>query len=599
MRLLNIEKWNEAKAPTQFQGEGSSHELAALLLTEVIQHSLHVSKLPVYALYLDARSAFDLVLRELLIRNLFVSGTTGEALLYIDERLRNRNTYCEWDKNLMGPIKDTLGVEQGGVNSDSYYKLINNKQLFTAQKSKLGVTMGDITISAIGQADDVVLTSNNIYSLYNLLHLTLCYCTKYMVDLVPDKTKLQVFLPTSLALLADYFTLSSPLSINSDKIVFTDTAEHVGVIRSTSGNLPNIMNRIKCHKKAMGAVLPAGLARAHRANPAASIRVNTLHGVPVLMSGLPTLVLKTPEINLVAAHHKKTLQNLQKLLPYTPDAVIFFLSGSLPGHAVLHQRQLSLFGMISLLNGNPIHEHAIRVLTTSKPSSMSWFVQVRDLCLMYGLPHPLTLLHNPLPKNQMKNMVKKAVQEYWQQKLRAKASQMLSLVFFKTNFMSLSTPHPLWLTSTQNPYEINKAVVQARLLSGRYRTESICRFWSNNPNGFCLLTACSEHQTKEDVTHMLITCPSLSATRSRLRTFLKSFADNHPVVLPVVSTFLDSSDSIYQTHFILDCSTLPEIIILKQEHGFYILEDLFYLTRTWCYSIHRERLKLLGRWNLS
>ena len=112
----------------------------------------------------------------------------------------------------MGPIKDQLGVEQGGVNSDSYYKLINNEQLVVSHQSKLGVTIGDITVSAIGQADDVVLTSNNIYSLYNLLHLTVNYCHKYRVDLVYEKTKLQVFLPTKLSPFQSYFTSSSLLS---------------------------------------------------------------------------------------------------------------------------------------------------------------------------------------------------------------------------------------------------------------------------------------------------------------------------------------------------------------------------------------------------
>ena len=47
-----------------------SHELASLLLTETIQYSLNVSKKPVYAIFLDAKSAFDRVMREGLARNL-------------------------------------------------------------------------------------------------------------------------------------------------------------------------------------------------------------------------------------------------------------------------------------------------------------------------------------------------------------------------------------------------------------------------------------------------------------------------------------------------------------------------------------------------
>ena len=36
-----------------------------------------------------------------------------------------------------------------------------------------------------------------------------------------------------------------------NKGFFSDYAEHVGVIRSVSGNLPNILNRISSHKKAL------------------------------------------------------------------------------------------------------------------------------------------------------------------------------------------------------------------------------------------------------------------------------------------------------------------------------------------------------------
>ena len=46
VRDLNLKAWNSDQADTQFQGEGSSHELASLLLTECVQHSLHTLKNP-------------------------------------------------------------------------------------------------------------------------------------------------------------------------------------------------------------------------------------------------------------------------------------------------------------------------------------------------------------------------------------------------------------------------------------------------------------------------------------------------------------------------------------------------------------------------
>ena len=42
--------WASVQASTQFSGSGSSHELAALLLTEAILHSLYVLKLPLFIL---------------------------------------------------------------------------------------------------------------------------------------------------------------------------------------------------------------------------------------------------------------------------------------------------------------------------------------------------------------------------------------------------------------------------------------------------------------------------------------------------------------------------------------------------------------------
>ena len=100
--------WHEVQAKTQFQGSGSSHDLASLLLTETIQSSLHRAKQPVFVLLLDAKSAFDKVVHECAVRNAYLAGTTDQGLIYLDSRLRNRKTYIEWNKVLMGPIDDSI-----------------------------------------------------------------------------------------------------------------------------------------------------------------------------------------------------------------------------------------------------------------------------------------------------------------------------------------------------------------------------------------------------------------------------------------------------------------------------------------------------------
>ena len=74
-------------------------------------------------------------------------------------------------------------------------------------------------------------------------------------------------------------------------------------------------------------------------------------------------------------------------------------------------------------------------------------------------------------------MVKSKVINYWEAYLRSKALSMResSLKYFRAEYMSLTRPHPIWSTCGSNPYEINKAVVQARMLSGRYVTDQLAR----------------------------------------------------------------------------------------------------------------------------
>ena len=71
---LTKEDWASAQAPTQFQAPAMSHELVSLLLTLSIQNSKNSAK-PLFVLLLDEKSAFDLVIREILVRRLYLDTT--------------------------------------------------------------------------------------------------------------------------------------------------------------------------------------------------------------------------------------------------------------------------------------------------------------------------------------------------------------------------------------------------------------------------------------------------------------------------------------------------------------------------------------------
>ena len=89
---------------------------------------------------------------------------------------------------------------------------------------------------------------------------------------------------------------------------------------------------------------------------------------------------------------------------------------------------------------------------------------------------------------------------------------------------------------------------------------------------------------------MLIECKAYIAQRRNL--FNMWVQTKNPVTLSLVSdAILNTREFLLQ--YILDCSILPKVIDATQVHGKQVLEDLFYLTRTFCFVIHKERLRML------
>ena len=334
----------------------------------------------------------------------------------------------------------------------------------------------------------------------------------------------------------------------------------------------------------------------HRANPAASLRVEKVYCVSVLLSGMASLVFTEKEVKLMEQHYKVHLERLLKLHQATPAPLVYFLAGCLPLAAQLHQRMFSLFGQLCRLRDgdNILAAHARNILSTSSPSSKSWFWKMRQLCLQYGLPHPLTWLDTRPSKWQVKAMARSAVLQYWRAKLQTKADSLPSLCYLRTGFISLTRCHPLFLSCGSSPWEVEKAVSQSRLLSGRYRLEALSGHWTpGNRAGLCALPECWDTPAshKGTVEAFLLTCPSLSATRLELTIATLRFQHDHPHLEEVVTECMAGNP----VQFLLDCSTMPTVIRAVQTFGEGVLFKLFKLTRNYCYRLHVARTKLLDQ----
>ena len=132
-------------------------------------------------------------------------------------------------------------------------------------------------------------------------------------------------------------------------------------------------------------------------------------------------------------------------------------------------------------------------------------------------------------------------------------------------------------------------ILEYSLITG---LESLTSHWTNS-SGHCRLSPLCN--ISEDIIHFLKTCSALDQTRRKLYT--EAYCASHPVITSIIQTYCThATESRRFCQFILDCSVLPEVIVAVQNYGPIIHTHLFNISRIWCYTLHRERLKLLNRW---
>jgi len=122
--------------------------------------------------------------------------------------------------------------------------------------------------------------------------------------------------------------------------------------------------------------------------------------------------------------------------------------------------------------------------------------------------------------------------------------------------------------------------------------DPVLKHFSPSHNGDCELCG----QELEDLSHLLVPrCPHLLERKALLIEYAKTVLSSSEVCLSIFSNILDNGNEDEQVQLFLDCSAIPCVISANQDDST-VIPLLFRVRRTWCYSLHRTRLKLLNRW---
>ena len=145
--------------------------------------------------------------------------------------------------------------------------------------------------------------------------------------------------------------------------------------------------------------------------------------------------------------------------------------------------------------------------------------------------------------------------------------------YFRVDFMSLLKPQPLWFSCGSNAFECHKAVITARMLSGRYLTDRLQRHWTQNKAGVCLLPSCAPAGSLE---HLLLYCPALENTRQKLLKLCYKVSHDNQHVSTILLSTMGSRDEKQIMQILLDCSTIPAVIRATQDIGPELRDRILY-----------------------
>ena len=145
---------------------------------------------PIYVDFLEAKSEFDVVSHDSLLRKLFHTGVEGVSWSLIHSLHTEAESVIKCQRALSEVLKVRQGVRQGRILSTNLYKLYDNDLSNILQISGMGCHIGEIYCGAPGCTDDVALQANNKIVLQFLVNIAVNYSVMERFLLQPIKSVL-------------------------------------------------------------------------------------------------------------------------------------------------------------------------------------------------------------------------------------------------------------------------------------------------------------------------------------------------------------------------------------------------------------------------
>ena len=147
---------------------------------------------PLYACFVDFKSAFDFVNRSALLFKLYSNGVQGKFLQTLKSMFQNARSRVKWGEKIGELFENAYGVLHGGVLSPTLFELILDDMTGYLNRNN-GVGIGNIKFNYLLFTDDLVLLKESPSGLQNLINGVEKFCSQWHMLVNLRKTKVVLF----------------------------------------------------------------------------------------------------------------------------------------------------------------------------------------------------------------------------------------------------------------------------------------------------------------------------------------------------------------------------------------------------------------------
>ncbi len=146
-----------------------------------------------YTYAVDASKTFDKVSGPHLWKKLIEKGVEVSIILAIIHYYNDSFMIVQLEDEFSEVFRTTMGVRQGGVLSPKLFAIFVDDLMVELEATGLGLEIGNMKITVIMYADDLLLMTETKKRMCDLLLVAENYGAKHGINFNPDKTELLIF----------------------------------------------------------------------------------------------------------------------------------------------------------------------------------------------------------------------------------------------------------------------------------------------------------------------------------------------------------------------------------------------------------------------